>query len=138
MIKKVLLWIWQLPQNLVAVIILLIHHKEVQKVESFQYPVWVIPSWDSWGAGVSLGDYILLAPKHVSLTTVKHEHGHQIQSTYLGPLYLIVVGFTSAICNNLWDRLFHKQWKVKDRIKWYYSRFPEKWADELGGVPPRW
>ena len=32
MIKKVLLWIWQLPQNLVAVIILLIHHKEVQKV----------------------------------------------------------------------------------------------------------
>lgn len=135
---KVLKWIWQLPQNLVACIILLIHYREVRKTTIDGIPVWEISSWNSWGAGVSLGDYILLAPMHCSVTTARHEHGHQIQSLYLGWLYLLIVGFTSAVCNNLVDRWFHKSWKAKDRIKWYYSRFPEAWADRLGGVEPRW
>lgn len=93
-----------------------------------------------FGCGVSLGDYILLDESYLNLSehklmeTVYHEHGHQLQSKRLGWLYLIVVGLTSAIFNNLWDRLFHKKWYYKDRNKWYYNRFPEKWADRLGGV----
>lgn len=132
--KKIILFVWQLPQNVLACVLLLINCLEVKKEKSFKHTVWIIPSWDKWGGGVSLGDFILLAPKHLSEITVRHEHGHQIQSRYFGWLYLLVIGFTSAICNNLFDRLFHKSWKAEKRVKWYYSRFPEKWADELGNV----
>lgn len=90
------------------------------------------------GCGVSLGKYIILDYKgyhkrHVP-NTYNHEHGHQKQSLYLGPLYLIIVGLVSALCNNVWDRLFHRKWSSRKRNKWYYSRFPENWADKLGGV----
>lgn len=131
---KLLRWIWQLPQNLLACVILLIHHKTVDSTAIYGHKVYIIPEWDSWGAGISLGDYIILAPMHLSVTTVKHEYGHQVQSRIFGPLYLVTVGFFSAVCNNLWDRLFHKKWPTKQRIKWYYSRYPENWADKLGGV----
>ena len=26
------------------------------------------------------------------------------------------------------------EFNFTDRIKWYYNRYPEKWADKLGGV----
>lgn len=130
-----LLYIWQFPQHILALIIKFIHRKEIVRTTKYnKLLVYIIPSWNSWGAGVSLGNYIFLAPIHCNLTTVKHEHGHQIQSRMLGWLYLLVVGFTSAICNNLWDRLFHKKWTTEKRNEWYYNRFPEKWADKLGKV----
>jgi hypothetical protein len=47
---------------------------------------------------------------------------------------VIVIGIPSAVFNNLWDRLVHKKWPSTDRLKWYYNRYPEKWADKLGGV----
>lgn len=95
-----------------------------------------------FGCGVSLGDYIILDYKsyypyrlYSSVrNTVKHEHGHQVQSRILGPLYLILVGISSAIFNNLWDRIAHRKWPAAKRTKWYYSRYPEKWADKLGGA----
>ena len=40
-------------------------------------------------------------------------------------LYLIVIGIPSA-ARNLWDRIAHSEWDYADRIKWYYSSFPEK------------
>ena len=133
--KNVILYLWQLPQHLLALIIMLIHKKEIKYSTDYDnIPIYIIPSWDSWSAGVSLGNYIFLAPTHCSITTVRHEHGHQIQSKMLGFLYLIIVGFTSAVCNNLWDRMFHKKWTNKERNMWYYNRFPEKWADKLGKV----
>jgi hypothetical protein len=45
-----------------------------------------------------------------------------------------VVGIPSMIFNNLWDRCFHSHWPIQARIRWYYHRFPEHWADTLGGV----
>jgi hypothetical protein len=51
----------------------------------------------------------------------------------LGWLYLPLVGLPSII-GNIWDRLFHKKWSSDRREKWYYSRYPENWADKLGGV----
>jgi hypothetical protein len=44
------------------------------------------------------------------------------------------IGIPSAIFNNLRDRLFHKKWSSQQRYKWYYSRYPEAWADRLGEV----
>lgn len=81
------------------------------------------------GCGVSLGDFIIFEYDfYFDEETVKHEHGHQIQSLIFGPLYLIVIGITSGVFNNLQSRIFKKS------KEWYYSRFPENWADKLGKV----
>lgn len=81
--------------------------------------------------GVSLGKYIIIV--RPSLTTLKHERGHRVQSRKLGPLYLFTVGIVS-ITRNIWDRLFHKKWCMYDRLSWYYGAWPENEADKLGGV----
>lgn len=95
-----------------------------------------------FGCGVSLGNYIILDYNNYYFTrnskssklTYNHEHGHQKQSLYFGWFYFVFIGISSAIFNNLWDRLFHKKWDSTKRYYWYYSRYPEKWADKLGGV----
>ena len=89
-----------------------------------------------FGAGVSLGDYIILDTFYIGKTVeniILHEHGHQLQSKKLGWLYPPLVGLPS-ICRNVWDRLIHKKWTKERRTKWYYSGYPERWADKLGGV----
>lgn len=140
MIKKILLYIWQLPQNLLGLCIL--NYNKLRK----GYCEKVITDDITWyrvkyllDCGISLGDYIILdiegfGRNTIPKTTIKHEHGHQIQSLYLGWLYLPIIGISSAIFNNLWDRVFHKKWTYKERNKWYYNRFPENWADKLGDV----
>lgn len=135
--KHFLLWIWQLPQHLIAVFILYVLNRKSDRKECeiAGIRVWKVKGWTVCNCGVSLGDYILLPSSRVNNETVaKHEHGHQYQSRYFGWLYLILVGIASAVFNNLWDRLFHKSWTAEERNRWYYSRYPEKWADELGGV----
>ena len=63
------------------------------------------------------------------IQTVKHEYGHTKQSKYLGLFYLILAGIPS-VTRNILNRINNK----KFNSKWYYSGYPEKWADELGGV----
>ena len=83
-------------------------------------------------SGTSLGRYIFLDNTY-SMNSVKHEIGHSIQSKKFGCFYLLIVGLPS-LSNNLWVRLFHRKWDNERSIKWYYSRWPEKQADILGGV----
>lgn len=140
---KFLLWIWQLPQNIIGFIIVNTS-KTIVKITEIINNKYVDVYFTSnvFGCGVSLGNYIILDYDTYFgelntpwfLQTVKHEHGHQFQSEYLGWLYLPVVGITSALFNNLWDRLFHKKWSIRKRNTWYYNRFPENWADKLGKV----
>lgn len=85
-----------------------------------------------FGSGVSLGNYIIVESKSITPspklnTTLHHEHGHQIQSRRLGPLYLIVIGLPSLL-GNIYSRIFHKS------AEWYYKQPWEAWADKLGGV----
>lgn len=142
--KQFLLWLWQLPQNLVG---FLMTRKPIHTLDFTCNDGEVIKVYftnNVFGCGVSLGNYVILDCSSYyffvkyrdvyAVKTVNHEHGHQKQSRYLGWLYLIVVGICSAIFNNLFDRLFHKKWANKKRTDWYYSRFPEKWADKLGEV----
>lgn len=93
---------------------------------------YLIPNF--FNSGVSLGDYIIL-DNHgvVNSDTVYHEYGHSIQSRYLGPVYLIVIGLPSLI-GNIWDRVAHTKWSIAQRVKWYYNQPWEKGADKLGGV----
>lgn len=130
---KILLWIWQIPQHILAGILYVFFKLTKKVISTDKDKDNVFVTINAPGIGVSLGRYIFLN-KAYDDTTRKHEKGHTKQSIFLGPLYLIIVGIPSAVFNNLWDRLFHKKWSNADRIKWYYNRFPESWADKLGGV----
>ena len=134
-ITKVLRWIWQLPQNLIGFLLTRSYYmKSSRKVaDGKRVDVWFKPFFNG---GISLGDFIILDNWYVgrqSEQTVCHEYGHQRQSLILGWLYLPLVGLPS-ICRNIWDRLLHKKWCDKNRIKWYYRGYPERWADVLGGA----
>jgi hypothetical protein len=133
--KKILLFIWQLPQHLLALILIRVLGATKTFNPSICIDFWLYKPKNRLGefiSGVSLGRYIILKTKNVN--TVKHENGHSKQSLIFGPLYLLAIGIPSAVFNNLWDRYFHKNWPTEKRHKWYYNRYPEKWADKLGGV----
>lgn len=78
---------------------------------------------DRWSA-ISLGNYILTS-RELSTETLFHERGHQVQSVFFGPLYLILVGIPSML------RAIIKTILRKDN-HWYHSGYPENWADKLG------
>lgn len=123
MLKKVLLYVWQLPQNIVGLFVILFNRAEKRADGTYR---------TDKGFGVSLGNYIIIS-RHAGMSTVYHEQGHQKQSLYLGWLYLFTIGILSA-SGNLIDRWFHKKWRYDQRVQWYYSLPWEHWADVLGGV----
>jgi hypothetical protein len=134
---KLALWVWQLPQNLLG--LLVIRALKARASDRAYLPVYFT---EVAGIGVSLGSYIIvsLGSGH---SVILHEQGHQAQSRWLGPLYLVLVGLPSAVFCNLWDRLFHRKWDAERRVAWYHRRWPEgpggHWwdrftADVLGGV----
>ena len=132
--KKFLLYIWQLPQNILGLLVILFTKARPYPVVMKNDSCKSIYLTEKYAMGVSLGKYIIFGRHGLLLRVeVSHERGHQRQSIYLGPLYLIVIGLPSVI-GNLCDRWFHKSWQVKDRLAWYYNLPWESWADRLGGV----
>ena len=122
--KDFILFIWQLPQNILGLIVILFTQAKYVKAG-----FWIS---SKYAFGVSLGKYIIFG-QVVSETELNHEQGHQKQSIYLGWFYLLIIGIPSFI-GNVWDRLFHKNWAMNKRYSWYYNLPWEKWADELGDV----
>lgn len=114
-----LLYIWQLPQNLLGWLLLLVYKGQKQSYCGITYYYS-----DKIRGAISLGNYIISYTHKTA--TIKHENGHQKQSKYLGWLYLLVIGLPSLV------------WAMccKDYRR-YYSFYTEKWADKLGGVK-RW
>ena len=134
---SIILWVWQLPQHLLALFLWLFFKLTrklcvVRKTSEKVFPPSYLLVVD-YRIGLSLGNFIFLHD-HCTPDSLLHEYGHSLQSKRFGPLYLLVVGIPSAIFCNLWDRLFHKKWDSRRRLKWYYTRFPENNADKLGGV----
>lgn len=111
-------YIWQLPQNLLGLAVVKVTGAKARTANGIRYWYTNKPSF-----GVSLGNYIIIG-RHFSTRDLYHEHGHQKQSLYLGPLYLLIIGLPSAIGNLL------------NRVLWfdYYKQPWEAWADKLGGV----
>lgn len=129
--KRVLLWVWQAPQNIVGLFLVLVLHARKEKNEGIVY-------YDGkLSGGVSLGDYIIIDRRYYKDDdTIRHEHGHQIQSRRWGWFYLLTVGLVSA-SRNLYDRIAHRSWTSQARLDWYYGSWPERQADILGGVQSR-
>lgn len=125
--KKFFLYLWQLPQNLIGLILSI----GCKKRNWFGINFYIKKKF--FKSGISLGKYIIIDERYIAygdyqLSKIcKHEKGHSVQSEYLGWFYLLIVGIPSFI-----RIIIKKIFKKSD--KWYFSGYPEKWADTLGGV----
>ena len=124
-IRNLILFIWQLPQHIVALIYfgyLVMMCKDLGV--DFRYKQAIVIPCVMRGA-VTLGNYVFVGLNSEYRKTVKHELGHTIQSKILGPLYLIVIGIPSITYCGL-RRIFPSL-----RKKNYYDFYTEKWANNL-------
>ena len=124
-IRNLILFIWQLPQHIVAIIYfgyLVMMCKDLG-VDSRYKQATVIPC--IMRGAVTLGNYVFVGLNSEYRKTVKHELGHTIQSKILGPLYLIVIGIPSITYCGL-RRIFPSL-----RKKNYYDFYTERWANNL-------
>lgn len=130
-LAEILLYLWQLPQNLLGLLLLAIYGRVVPI--DFRGDGWrsrlpssLIYFVGGFRGGVSLGRYVLLSGYYDTAFDVwQHERGHSIQSMILGPLYLPVIGIPSLLWAAWWN---------ESRNRDYYSFYTERWADYLGGV----
>ena len=133
--KKLLLYLWQLPQSIVGYCILFFckirfikSNEKVKKIDVNGIKnVYSVPKF--FNSAVSLNIIIGQSNNITQFKTCMHEYGHRIQSQKLGPLYLIIIGIPSFL-GNLKSRLYKKCDKYFD----YYKQPWEAWADKLGGV----
>lgn len=126
LIYNILISIWIFPQNLLGFLIVKLFKAEEHQ-RGISYFVTKKGKFE-----ICLGDYIIFgSTKEISYTDICHEHGHYKQSLMFGPLYLILIGLPSFL-RYTYDRVVHQNWGIKKRKRWYYSGYPEKWADKLG------
>ena len=125
-IKDFIKWLWQFPQNMLALciegILCQAAYREGKVCGNTIIVNNVLPS------AMSLGDYLFVNFMS-SQKSIQHEYGHSKQSNILGPLYLIVIGIPSLLHN-----IVHYLCS-KIGIKWnYYSFYTESWANKLVGI----
>lgn len=119
-LKSILLYLWQLPQNLAGLLLLLVLNGETRhRLQNIRFYFL-----KSFPGGITLGKYIIVGTQQQ--LTVRHEFGHVRQSRMLGWLYLPVIGLPSL----LWAALGGMICPFRD----YYWFYTEAWADRLGGV----
>lgn len=139
--KNIFYWIWQctwgILQTTVGAVFFLLHRKD----RHFIYHGAVVTEWKS-KSSISLGMFVFVSEdpffyyphlreknslEEFSARLLVHEYGHTIQSLLLGPAYLPVVGFASA----LWSYLPYFE-RLRKQGMSYFDFFPEKWANTLG------
>ena len=75
---RILTEIWQLPQHIIAYIIMLVKHKSIKSVTNDDGILYYLVD-NLFNSGISLGNYIFLDSNGCyDYKTIKHEHGHQI------------------------------------------------------------
>ena len=135
MIKKFLLYLWQLPQNLLGLLLIAIYKPEIKLTASNGNHVYFSKKMRG---GISLGQYSIINRRYYkdnhekSLDTcvVKHEAlGHGTQSRWLGPFYLLVIGLPSL----LWAWIYPCKMFPYSK-NGYYRFYTENWAERLGKV----
>ena len=121
------LFVWQLPQNLVALCILLFSGK-VHRLTYRNFCFCLATRLPKAAGGVSLGNFAIVSKDSVwNERTVRHElDGHTVDSKIFGPLYLFVVGLPS---------LLHLLYVVKFAPhKDYDDFYTERWANRHAGL----
>lgn len=133
-IKRALLLIWELPQNILGALLFIFFAVFSDSVILDDDDSLEMYSPMMRGA-ISLGIFRVYAYKYlgngaryVELVRKHEKEGHRKQSMMLGPLYLIVIGLPSLV----WAAL-HSYVKRLGAVD-YYSFYTEKWADRLAGV----
>ena len=127
MFLSMLAYLWQLPQNIVGIIVRLFY----EQTNSLLYKDKTVRVCKTFPGGISLGDTVIVRKfPHDTKTwnTVKHEWGHTRQSLYLGPLYLFIIGIPSLI----WATFY--QYDSSNPNGYYTEFYTERWADKLGNV----
>ena len=124
-IRNLILFIWQLPQHLLAIIYMgyLIMMCRDLGIDSRYKQATVIPCIMT--GAITLGNYVFVSINSEYRITTKHELGHTIQSKILGPLYLIIIGIPSITYCSL--RRFFPSLRRKN----YYNFYTERWANSL-------
>lgn len=119
-LKFIGLFLWQLPQNIVALVMLPFLGK--LKLVKYHKYCFAFEAKRMKGA-ISLGSFIFLSPYSAKReTTIAHEYGHVVWSWKLGWGYLLIVGLPSIL--NAWFGF----------TECYYSWFPERWANKSAGL----
>ena len=130
---RLLQWTWGLPQNLLGgVLRVFLRLKRSLRKEPFRtasFGHMLVTGWRMRGSALSLGMFLFVPEKDpfVPEPVWVHESGHSVQSLLLGPLFLPAVGIPSLV----WAQFF-APFRRKKNIS-YYSVYPEKWANRLGG-----
>jgi hypothetical protein len=135
-IKEVILWIWQILQNIGGLIVLAIMGYERVLTAENGNKVYFSKKMSG---GISLGKYSIISDYYIrkcktdeeilALDVTKHEAlGHGKQSRWLGPFYLPIVGLSSIIWAGLYGAV------IPYTKNGYYKFWTERWADKLAGV----
>ena len=131
LIIKALLYFWQLPQNILAILLVGKNGRHSHSIDGVRI------YYTSKIEGLSCGNVILFnknAPEGTWL--IKHEFGHTIQSRILGWFYLPVIFVPSY----MWYLYFsEKERKLGAKLPYssYYKFYTEKWANNLVGIKPK-
>ena len=131
--------LWELPQTSLGLALLgaEIARGRVRSIEITDTPrAGTRVVCETEGSAISLGHVVFWCRQsnrrhELDARNRGHELGHAVQSRMLGPLYLPIVGVPSSA--RAIYALFYRELRGH---KWpsYYEGFPEKWADQLGGV----
>ncbi len=120
-LKTILLTIWQLPQTLVALLMMPFLGKLTRVASRHNC---ICYQGEHMQGGISLGMFCFVSKSLAEReTSVMHElDGHTVDSKILGPLYLLVIGLPSLL--NAWLHF----------TKCYYDFYTERWANRHAGL----
>lgn len=129
-------WTWGIIQNIAGLLVRAVVLAKHGDYKLGKYHCAVMTKWDKKGS-MGLGMFIFFghsdAPDAENVKS--HEFGHTVQSAWLGPLFLPVIGIESW----LWANLPSCRKKREEQGIKYCSFYPEKWANKVGehvtGVP---
>ncbi len=138
---------WELPQTLLGALVFTYVRALDRAASTVNGPLATLVTHTvRIRGGISLGMFIVTSDYHRMFRTVPagvqqrldaHELGHVKQSLMLGPLYLPLVGLPSVSRAALlrFSRrcggAFSARW---GHTRWYYSGYPEHWANRLAGI----
>ncbi|NCU27535.1 hypothetical protein EOM86_12605 [Candidatus Nomurabacteria bacterium] len=126
-VRFVLLFIWQLPQNIVAVVMLpFLGKMSIIKIDN----ACVSLVGTRMSGGITLGSFIFLSKASAQEPyVIEHEYGHVKDSHLFGPLYLLIIGLPSL----LWAASYSCSKKSYEG-RTYYDFFTERRANRNAGL----